>query len=369
MQENVISPNETLIMSSLNYLMEKSKDFDNRYCKEPMQYDNVDLSDPDSPSDTSELKLKNSLIVYIQSFILIGFLTNQDFISDYKSRYGEYVANKIQELEELSVDAYASTLLVYVKALEGSPKNIKSANEVLKQLKEINSHQNGDKLFYFYDKKEENSLNYQMSSYVSLTYMALAKRDASLIAEVEPIINWLAGIADFGEPWTESIATEALTKAAKIIAKIPADYTLKLIASDNEVTLNVSNTNWRDYQYVEVSTTSNDIKLNASGRGYLSVDVVCEQYNQNAKNSDFLILNVDSSGFNDESDLIGSLNICVKCGKGGCIDMIILEVDLQSGFVYDANINDHLSNSYVKVSKIYIKIKIKIINLPKFAEG
>lgn len=318
------------------------KDYSGTYCKGP------------SYSDSS-LKSKNSKKAYIDSFGLIGFLKNKKWLTNFKNDYGQFINEKIKKIKELSlvIDAYANTIFAYVLALEGSTENVAASKIILQQLKDSNSMKNGDKTFYFYTADNVASdLKFQMSAYIALTYMTLAEHDSRLISEVEPIINWLAGIKAYGEPYNSAMVTEALTEAAKLMSKTEANYELTLTASDNQVIFDVNKDNWRNYQFKEVSTKSHEIKMNATGEGYLSVDVVCEQYNQRAEISDFINLKVSTSGISRKSDKIGYLNMCVSCKQGKCSDMVLLEVQLQSGFIYDASLNDLTKQKIIKVSEL-----------------
>lgn len=336
-EKEIVRLNETIITNLLDLLKNSDQtNTENDYCKGPSY-------------NTKNVTQKNSNQVYTQSFVLLGFLRNQKLISDFDSRYSKHVKDTIANIKKITIsaDAYSNSVYAYALALEGSANNTAASKKILEKLKKDNSHTNGDKRFYFNDAKNDSGLNYQISSYVALAYMALAKRELELISEVELIINWLANVKTYGEPYNEAMVTEALTEAAKLMSKAEANYKLTLTASDNEMILNVSKSNWRDYQYKEISTKSDRLELNATGQGYLSVDVVCEHYIQNANISGFIDLNV--TAINYKSDEIGTLRICVKCKKE-CSDMIILEVQLQSGFVYDANINDFSKYDSVKVS-------------------
>lgn len=338
-QEKIVAPNNSFIQHTLNVLMNQKdiKDSSDYYYKGP-SYD-------DSPI---QLKSKTA---YMDGIILLAFLKNKPIFSDFESRYGTYVNSIIERINALSsvVDAYAHSVYAYALALEGSPENVEECKEILQQLNTKNSQTNGDKRLYFNEGKKLSSLSLQMSSYVALAYITLEKLNLHMMSEVEPIINWISSIKTFGEPWNNAIAIEALTEAAKFMSSTEANYTLTLTASDNEVVFNVNKNNWRNYQYQEISKKSGSLEVNAAGQGYLSVDVVCEQYNQKAKNSELVDLKVTTSGIKDDSDVIGNLLISIRCKQQDCSEMFMLEVQLQSGFMYDASLNDFLGHAYVKV--------------------
>lgn len=355
MQEKVVNFNETLVLNTLNYLRDEGKKSNSRfYCKSPSMYNKFVYGNINSDEEDIEtLKLANSLKVYVDSFILLGFLKNKNLISDFDNRYGNHVNKTINKIKMFSVDAFANSILAYVLALEGSANSTTLSLKLLNQLKDKNSHRNGDKRFYFHISKTDSSWNYQISSYVALAYMTLAKNDLKFISEVEPIVNWLVSVKTYGEPYNTAIAVEALTEAAKLMSKTEANYVLRLTTSDNEVTFKVNKNNWQDYQYKEISTRSNTVAINATGEGYLSVDVVCEHFNQNPINSEIIGLKITPTGIKDDTDQIGSLKICTRCMQEACEDMIVMEVQLQSGFVYDASLNDFLEHANVKVRELY----------------
>lgn len=338
MQEGIIDKNVGFIRNLLDEYNNKVRTDYSNYCKGP----EYDLTDP---------RQKKSKMAYVESIILIGYLKNKAMIPDFQSRYGAYINSIIAKISQASpvLDGYANSIYAYALALEGSYENRVSSKQILENLKSRYSQTNGDKRFYFFNANDKtySSLSCQMSSYVALAYMELAKHDLKLITEVKPIIDWISSIKSFGEPWNNAVATETLTEAAKLMSKNDANYELRLTASDNEVILNVDKNNIRNYQYKEISTKSGSLEINAVGQGFLSLDVVCEQYNQKANVSDFIDLKVTTSGVIND---IGVLKMCIRCKQGDCKEMVILEVQLQSGFKYDTSINNFVGHPYVKVS-------------------
>lgn len=344
MQKQIVERNTTLIEKTLNYLKENPIEKKIYYCKGPSFY-NI-TNEPEIIRDNLEpIKKKNldSQNVYLKCLTLIAFLKNRPLITNYVQLFGEYVTASIKEIENLAVDPYASAILAYVMALEGTPNNTKESLDLLDQLKESNSKTNGDYRFFYYNTKSDYSINLQISAYVALAYLTM-KYDEKVALEIEPLVKWFASRKTFGEPHNKALALEVLTEAAKFMTKLNTKYELTIKSSSQTEVFNIDNNNWHNYVYKEISTNSKEVSILAVGQGYLSVDIVCEHYRNESIYSEFIELNVTTSG---KDDKIKILKMCVRSNEE-INEQIILEVQLQSGFVYDTSINGQ-TNNHVKV--------------------
>lgn len=336
MHEGIVAVNYTFIKNSLDFLQNGTASGFS-YCKGP----NYDMTIP---------REKIASNVHQKSIILLAFLKSKSFIPDFNKLYSQFVGRQLTHITALVMlaDPYASALAAYTLSWEGSFDSISKSKELLDQLKKENSHEEGEKRYFFINGTKYEKFNKLMSSYVALTYIKL-----NMTEEAKPIINWLSLSANVSisnlEPHHSAVLIEALTEAAKVLTKTKSNYTLAIETEDFASLWTVNKSNMHDYKYREISRGGHFLKLTANGEGYLSVDAFCEKYRKEAKSSNILDLEVKtknvSAGIND----IGSLEICIKCTLGECSDMVILEVQLQSGFVYVEILNEFHKVEHVKV--------------------
>lgn len=249
------------------------------------------------------------------------------------------------------IDAYATALYAYTLAWEGSDLSKDKSKNLLEQLTKSNSIKNADSRVYFINQAgnlADDNMKQLVSSYVALTYIKLNMTD-----EVEPIIKWLSKNTKPGpgyrEPFYSAVAIEALTEAAKVMTNAESNYRVNIKTEDYEDTWTVDKSNMHEYKFKEISKGGHMLNLTANGQGFMSIDAACEKYRTTAKSSDILDLTVTATGVSSWNN-VGSLEICIKCTQGNCSDMVILEVQLQSGFIYVESLNHFFGHRNVKVS-------------------
>lgn len=340
MRESIFAPDRDFITKNLNFLM-RNKNVED-YCKGP-SYDT-----------TNEIE-NISKAAHEKSFILLAFLKNKDLINNFDSQYGSFVNKNLGIIAELSskADSYSKAIVAYTLAFEGSEGNKKLAEKLLEQTTEHWSYTNGDKRHYFL--KRGQNIGKNIDGYIInidliiSAYMALAYMKLDMYKEATPIINWLSANTSPGssyeEPYDSAMAMEAITEAAKKMSKVQASYTLQINTNNHDLNWKIDSKNWRDYNYKEISKGEHDIKFSAQGHGYIAIDTGCEIYRNESKFSDFMKLSVSIS------DDQRTINTCVNCTGTDCKEMIILNVQLQSGFVYVESDNNFINDPHVKVRK------------------
>lgn len=340
MHEGVVEKNVTFIKNNLDYLTRGDAVHDHYYCKGPSYNDDIPVE-------------KKSKKVHEKSYILLAFLKNKAFIPNFESLYSSFVTRELKTISILAtfVDAHANAMYAYALAWKGTVESIDKSKELLGQITNTNSKLNGDERYYFVNKTgsmASNDIKILVTSYVALTYIKL-----NMAKEVEPIISWLSKNTrpgtSYSEPYYSAVAIEALTEAAKVLTNAESNYTLEINTEDSTNTWQVDKSNMHEYKYKEISRGGHVLNLTASGHGFMSVDAACEKYRTTAKSSDILDLTVTTEGVS-QSNKIGSLDICIKCTSENCSDMVILEVQLQSGFIYVESLNEFFTVPHVKVS-------------------
>lgn len=335
MRESIFgSPDLNFITKNLNFLMNGNALGD--YCKGPSYYLN------DAIQNISKA-------AHERSFILLAFLKNKDLIDNFDSQYGSFVNTNLGIIATLSstADSYSKAIIAYTLTLEGSIDYKLKAKNLLEQTTEHSSYTNGDKRHYFLKRGQNIEMDFNNIDIIISAYMALAYMKLDMYKEATPIINWLSANTSPGsnylEPYDSAMAMEAITEAAKKMSKVQASYTLQINTKKHHLNWDIDSKNWRDYNYKEISKGEHEIKFSGQGKGYIAIDAGCEKYRNESKMSDFLNLTVSVS--DDQK----TIKTCVICTGTDCKEMIILNVQLQSGFVYVESDNNFSNDPHVKV--------------------
>lgn len=280
--------------------------------------------------------------------------------------YDELIEKSMEYLEDksTSVDIYCSAIFAYTQSLkdqdnksilENLKKNTISHNEE----SYINISLDGSFLSY---KRGQGVGMYNIiaTSYVALSYLRQNSPD-----KARPYIKWLLKIKKGGtmyEKYDSAIAMEAITEFAKTSSKVPdfivhfnnknaTGKKVKVFQENEPVVINRSNSN--KLHFYDLGKKSKSVTIKIEGKGFLIVEVGCDTYrNESVFDNEMFQLNISTT--NGIHPII-KLCLTYKPPKlKNAYEMILAEVQLPSGYIYEEKMNSYETNPYVRVSNSLI---------------
>lgn len=334
MQRKAIDQNQSLVKKSLDYLKGKAG-IDGTFTDDGYSKNHYEGYDP-----------LNSKI-YTTAFVLIAFLQYKELFDS--TEYNDLIKKGTEYLEEKydNADNLAAAISINTfdfTNLEKFETNIESLNRV--------SHNHGSKTYYFVKTKQNNQLNVIMSSYVALAYLKIKKYH-----KAKPIINWLLDVRKFDNDFFElhdtALAMEAITELAKVSSITVPNFEFDITSSSLSKTLFVNKTNMGKQQYVDIPPYKDELKVKAVGKGFLLIDLICYQYKTAVFDNE--MFNIEVTTKKNSYNAVIDIKLKYTPPNDENIDeMVIMEVQLQSGFVYEESNNDFKNHPYVKVPKNFL---------------
>lgn len=332
MSSGVIGNDYWMLKSSLNYLSSKKQSNGNGY-----YFTNDGYSkDPYTPFYTNSN-------MYTTSFVLLSFLYFEKIYGT--SSYGYIVDSGMNYLDGYysQVNAYPAALACYVFAL----RDAKNVREKLSNLESLYSHYSGSDQYYS-DNGHSTSdfVTILTSSYVALAYMKLGMH-----YKAHPIIGFLHGVRKYSGYYNEghdsAMALYAITEYAKHETSFVPGFSVS-IASPSHATRSFTINRENLDGFVEFQQ-SEGVTISGSGTGTLNIDIKCDQFEDATFDNDMFKM---TTTVNKLNSIQTSLKTCLTYTPGNGTftrEMIILNVELQSGFVYDQSLNFGFP-SFVKVN-------------------
>lgn len=284
--------------------------------------------------------------MYTTSFVLLSFLYYERLYG--RSYYGSIVDHGMNYLNAHydQADAYPAALACYVFALRDA-KNVRGK---LSDLESRYGRTSSDGRYYSNNvSSTSDSITVLTSSYVALAYIKLG-----LYNQAHPIVEWLHGVrkisGSHNEGHDSAMALDAITEYAKHVKKIDPQFTVKATSPPyGTKVFNINQSNLGGYVEFE---QNKEVSIAASGVGTLNVDVICDQYENATFDNDMFKMSTTVTRI---SSIQTSLKTCLTYtpgNEGFTAEMIILDVQLQSGFVYEESLNPFLFRSFIKVNSL-----------------
>lgn len=341
------------VVKALEYLKsnyyETSMSFQNNgYSKDPYQKNSIDSE------------------VYMTAHVLITFLHYKK-ISPLDKAYDTLINNLTQFLNESvsTTDTYCSTIIAYVLALNNQN------NHTIFRVLLNNTMTHGDESYINIDSSSFNFHkktlarirfadifleNYNNQSILSMhniiatSYIALAYLKQNLPRMAQPFVKWLLKIQKSGkmlEEYDNAIALEAITEFAKISSK-----TSDIILGINDVKklFVINSTNSKELQIIELENHSQTVTIKIDGKGFLIVKEACDTYTESTFDNEMFKINVETVK-NARNIMRISLKINYTKPNVNTNEMILAEVQLPSGYVYDKSLNNYTTHPFIRVSR------------------
>lgn len=340
MLRKAISPNQALIEKSLDILKANRTPENNHiFFNEPKQkYSKNPYND-----------IKNSK-AYTTAFILIPFLYHKKLFKS--TKYDDIINKGNVFLEGMydGLDSYPASIATYVLSIQEEANDFNKTKYRLEELESKYARTFGFKTYFTLNSHGSNEkysqLNVLTSSYIALSYIK-----AKMYSKAKPIVKWLMSVRGIGYGFFENhdaaMAMEAITEfASKSLTT--SNFSVNVKTSSNfNVGFNITKENAREMQYKELPT-NDGFNFTVQGTGFIMIETACDNFNKSVFNNDLFAISVKTRG----KDFFANVTIDLsykQYNKNTSNEMIIMEIQLQSGLVYDESLNDE-HNDHVKVS-------------------
>lgn len=353
---------------------------------------------------------KNDLAVTI--YIAIAFLENRDYINDYKSTIDKTLDYLSRRIDQLNTN-YLVAMAAYAFQLADNP-DYRNQTQNLMKILEKQSEIDIEFLHWENEMKELNpsgkrntgaSYKIEIAAYALLTYIEASKTDENLIFDAAKIMNWLISkrnsLGGFYSTQDTAIGLQALAAMAKENFDPNTNMEISIKNQNNEFrNFTINSNNAKTLQQQELQTQSTNVEIKATGKGFAIVQIsqqfnmniktpskwfnlivkkkpvsnenllhleVCTSYNPDADQTHEQAKNSENDEYFDDDDLPNA-NKKVVIAMEDLLQMVMLEINLPSGFVFDSdalNLLKETPNVEVNRTK-HSKIKIDQSNYDFF---
>lgn len=320
MQFGVEPINPDIIRGALNYCV-KNQDPDGSFNE--IAYSKT----PSSPAETSD-----SRRIRFTGFVLISLLKNKDFV---QNPYTEAIEKGFEYIENrFNYDNYAAAVAAYASALANRTTQL---NNYLYAL-ETRCETDGDVKYWNINKTVTTTC--ADTQVLISAYTAMAYIEKGAIENAKPIIRWLMMQRNpqggFGDSHSTAVAFEALSMMAEKTGVDNTNIHFELLndaSEKREYTLN--NTNAKKAHIIPMPKSTLNVIINGEGSGYGLVSTYYEYYKIINQTSLTFGLYVNTKM---ESKDLARIEACVTRNIANELsDMVIMEFNLVSGYVYVAD--------------------------------
>lgn len=332
MQEGIEPIKKEIIENALNYCIQNQNSNGSF----------AEISYSKTPSTPEETFI--SRITRFTCFVLIGILTNRDFLN---KPYTNEIERAFKYIEsQTNLDNYAMATCAYASALDGR-RNLK---EKFFGSLSTGGVTDGKTKYWNLNDGITTSADTKVliASYAALAYIKDEKLDKAKL-----IISWLLTQRNpnggFSDSHSTAIAMEALAAMAQVTGTINTDMTISFRSenSDKKKKVHVNDAKALTPQFIEMPRKTKNVEIEANGYGYSMVSAYYEYTKTVNHTSDYFDLEVSPQREIDKSVRITAcltMRIKVK-------DMIIMEFSLTSGYAYVAEKSDPMGqNSIIRVN-------------------
>jgi CD109 antigen len=293
--------------------------------------------------------------VHYTCFALLGFVTNHGFVKDYSNVINKaffFVRNNP------SINNYAASVCAYAAA----HYDLTLARSFLSKLEKVSYTDGIDR--YWDDVKGYHSgscARMQIASYVALTYIKLEQ-----YSNAKQIINWLLkqrqANGEFCYTFTSGVGFEALSEYAAYYKVENTDMEVKVeTEAKKPKTTRVNNGNAKEVQVLIMPNNNHNATVTGTGYGFAQVQLhysytkVVEQF------SNYFVMNVNTIVSN-----FSIVRVCVRKTKVSDSDMIMIEMNLPSGFTYQAEMTSPMVQSKLVQVKFFDSFCFKLADFVFF---
>lgn len=349
MNRGVIKEDKRMVKKSLNYLVSiKIQDPSGA-----ISWNSADQGYSKDPYEKNSLNSK----AYITAFVLIPFLYYKlKFETD--NQFDPIIQGAIKHLDNdyAQLDSLPSAMFAYALATHEGKSKLSKALSILESL-ETKYAKTFDSKKYFTlitsEKKLQTVGKLDRNNVITSSYVALAYMRKGEYVKAKPIINWLLGVRTierkFFEHHDTAMAMDAITQFEKKVSRKPTTATVKFETKSHNENITINPQKKEITQYIQMPE-NDGIKMTYSGSGFLLADVACDSYDILPKNAEFYTIKIKKIHHESFPTIVVDLNYT---SSESSTEMVILEFQLQSGFVYPEAKNVYELHSHVRVN-IYL---------------
>ncbi|KAL7026587.1 hypothetical protein ACKWTF_005088 [Chironomus riparius] len=281
----------------------------------------------------------------LSAYVLLTFLENEELASNYNDTITRAVNNILSHVDDVD-DIYIMSVVSYTLYLAGK---MSEANSLVQRLDQMAVNSEGMR---HWEKSTNDyyitSLSIETTAYALLSYLK-ANRDTDGLLIAKWLVTQRNSFGGFESTQDTVLGLLSLSRIAAKIASNSLNIRVDFKYQNDAKSLSIDQSNSLVLQKLEFPSSLRNIEVVANGSGTALAQISYHYNIKNLKTSNIFQLN---ARIIDDQPYAFTIEICVGLNGMDQSNMAVLEVSAPSGYIFEAENNNNIVNSFSNIKRV-----------------